>query len=298
MSPGLALLTTVVATTSVLGLFLMLWGWFGSWKPRPPKPPKPTGGPRTSTAGDVVKRILLAVGLAAGLYLMTGWPVAGLFGLAAGFAWLSVRREAQRKAHQLAQMTALATWAEGLKDTMAASAGITEALNISARIAPPEIETEVNYLVTRMRTQSTTAALQQFAADVANPAADMIVAALTLALTKQAGSLQGVLGAIAQNARDLATLLQQIEAGRTEVRTQSKLAVGVIGSIMLGMILLRRDSLHPFDTLVGQLVLAIILGMFSLAGYMLYRLGKSEPPRRVFSRVVAPPVQLAQEPIR
>jgi len=129
---------------------------------------------------------------------------------------------------------------------------------------------------------------------VANPAADMIVASLTLALTKQAGSLQTVLGSISRGARDLATMLQQVEAGRSEVRTQSKLAVGVIGAVVLGMILLRRDSLTPFDTLVGQGVLFLILAIFTMAGYLMYRLGRSVPPQRVFSKV-ATTVVIADE---
>ncbi len=278
---GQAIAVAAVVVGLVGGLFLTLWGLFGPWKAKAPRAAT-TGSDAT---GEMVIRIVTAFVIAVTVFLFTGWPVAALFGFGAGFAWLSSRKEAKRKAHELAQTTALATWIESLKDTMAASAGITEALTISGRIAPKAIEPEVDQLLNRMRTEGTGVALQRFAADIANPAADMIVAALSLALTKQAGSLQGILAAVAKNARDYATMLQQVEAGRTEVRTQSKLAVAVIGSIMIGMILLRRDSLRPFDTLGGQVALLVICGLFALAGVLLYRLGKADPPQRVFRRV-------------
>ena len=287
MTGGQAITIALLATMLTGGLFLVVWGFFGPWKPKAVRPVGSVATSPSTKLGNLLTRYLVAQVVAVVAFFVTGWPVAGLFGFAGGFAWLSVRQESRRKAHELAQITALATWVEGLKDTMSASAGITEALTISARIAPKEIEPEVTLLVERMRRQTTSSALQQFAADVANPAADLIVAALTLAMTKQAGSLQGVLGAIAQNARDIATMLQQVEAGRTEVRTQSKLAVGVIGSVMLGMILLRREALSPFDTFSGQIVLAVILLVFSISGYLMYRLGKSEPQQRVFSRVAS-----------
>ncbi len=295
MSGGQALFAAVLAVMLVAGLFFTVWGLFGPWVA---KTTRRSSSPTPSSSVGIVeffKRYVLAQVLAVIVFLLTAWPVASLFGFIGGFAWLSVRKESRRKRRELAQITALATWVEGLKDTMAASAGITEALTISARIAPREIETEVNELVARMRTQTTSTALQQFAAAVANPAADMIVAALTLALTKQAGSLQGVLGAISQNARDIATMLQQVEAGRTEVRTQSKLAVGVIGSVMTGMILLRREALSPFDSFGGQIVLFVILALFSFSGYLMYRLGKSAPPQRVFSRVASQVYEFDEE---
>ncbi len=295
MSGGQALFVSILVVMAVSGLFLMAWGMFGPWVTKTRRPQ--TSHTRSSSVGalEFLKRYVLAQVIAVLVFLLTDWPVAALFGFIGGFGWISIRQESKRKARELAQITALATWVEGLKDTMAASAGITEALTISARIAPGEIETEVNDLVARMRTQTTSSALQQFAAEVANPAADMIVAALTLALTKQAGSLQGVLGAISQNARDIATMLQQVEAGRTEVRTQSKLAVGVIGSVMTGMILLRREALSPFDSFGGQIVLFVILALFSFSGYLMYRLGKSTPPQRVFSRVASQTYRFDEE---
>ncbi len=301
MSVGGAVFIGILTLIGVTGLVSVAYGWLGDWSKEPPVidvgSSSKVAVPKRSTLDpkDLAKRLLVASVAGIVALWISRWIVLGVFAFGLGFAWFSVRQSAKEKERQMQQILALATWVESLKDTMAASAGISEALTISAGIAPTAIRDEVRNLVIRMERQPTAVALQQFAVEIANPVADMIVASFSLALTKQAGSLHEVLGAISQNARDTASMLREVEAGRSEVRTQSKLAVGVISAVCLFMIIAQRESLEQYDSVFGQLALTFILGVFAIAGFMLYKLGKAEPMQRVFSRVALVQIDASAE---
>jgi len=228
-------------------------------------------------------RAALAIGLGVVTAVLTGWPVAVVAAAAAGAVLPSVRRNSAQRRHALERSDAVATWAELLRDTMAGAAGLHEAIMTSARVAPPAIHPEIQTLSVRAEHQPLSRALRRFAAEVHDPVGDSVVAALILSIEQQAGSLASVLGQIATNAREQAAMRQRVEASRARTYTSVRFIVIVTFSFAVGLVLLAPDYLQPFNTLEGQLALAVVLGLFAAAGWSLRRLGRAESPTRLWT---------------
>ena len=127
-------------------------------------------------------------------WVVTGWPAAGvLAGAAAGVAPMLVGHAVDSARRLKARSEALASWAEMLRDTIASHAGLREAIAVTARVAPAPIRSEVQALAVRAERESLTMALRRFAVDVADPVADLIVAALVIAAERQAQRLAELL---------------------------------------------------------------------------------------------------------
>ena len=114
---------------------------------------------------------------------------------------------------------------------LTASRGLEEALEASARSAPAAIAEPVTTLAAGcQRRTGTEAALRAFAADIDDPAADRIAAALIIATGRRGGGVREVLNALAvMLARDVAAR-REIEAERAQHRTTLRwIAVFVAG---------------------------------------------------------------------
>jgi hypothetical protein len=263
-----------------LGLVLAIGGFTGRLAP-------PTVDVRTLVAsGD---RRLAGVGLAAGCaattYALTGWLSAAVFAAIAGAAapgWMARRRD---RATAIAKLEAIAGWAEMLRDTMAAAAGIHEAIAATAAVAPGPIRADVARLAHRLQRDPLSVALDDFADRLADPACDLIVAALVVAGERQASNLAGVLSAAATSARAAATMRLRIETGRARIRTSVRVTVLVFAAVAVGLVVLNRSYLAPFDSSAGQLLLAIIGGLFVLSMWSLARLAQGRQPERLFGTV-------------
>ena len=160
---------------------------------------------------------------------------------------------------------AIAGWAEMLRDTMAGAAGLEQAIVATATVAPLPIRAEVVTLSVRLEGERLAPALRAFADEVADPTCDLVVAALILAAEHQAQRLGELLGSLAQAARDQATMRLRVEAGRARTRTSVRVIVGATGGLALGLAVLNRGYLAPYDSAVGQLVLLLVGGVFAAA---------------------------------
>jgi tight adherence protein B len=116
----------------------------------------------------------LVVAAATAGWALTGWPAAGVLGggTAAIVPLLSGTR--RRREELSARSEALASWAEMLRDTITAHAGLREAIALTARVAPAPIRNEVQLLAVRAEREPLTTALRRFAVEVADPVADLI----------------------------------------------------------------------------------------------------------------------------
>lgn len=147
------------------GVLLMLAGWFGlipsfgngSVKKKP-----------TELSEVAVRVLLTAVGVV-GVYAITGWPVAAFFGGLAGWFFLTLKNAKRQRHAEIDRVDAIATWVENLRDNISGSAGLQQALRMSADHAPEPIRDEVRDLVLRLQHEPVTVALRRFAADVAHP---------------------------------------------------------------------------------------------------------------------------------
>jgi tight adherence protein B len=55
----------------------------------------------------------------------------------------------------------------------------------------------------------------------------------------------------------------RVEAGRARTRTSIKAIVGATGGLALGLAVLNRGYLNPYDSALGQFVLLIVGGLFA-----------------------------------
>ncbi|GAA4442490.1 type II secretion system F family protein [Phytohabitans houttuyneae] len=255
------------------GILLTLYG--GRRLPRPPRlvrrrrPPRPA-----SIAGAVLAAATVAA--------LTGWPVAAA-AIAATVWFLPTiwgAATVERRARE--QIEAVATWAEMLRDTLSAAAGLEQTIQATAPLAPPAIRRDVTALADALRVGARLPeALTRFAQQSANPTADLVAAALIHAASNQAAQLADRLAVLANAAREQATARDRIAAERARTRSAVRIIVGLTLTMVTAMTVFNRPFLAPYSSPTGQLVLAGIVGVFAAAFWWLHRLGRLNTPPRV-----------------
>jgi tight adherence protein B len=135
--------------------------------------------------------VALVAGLAA--LLVTRWPVGGALAFAAVLSSRGLTGSAPKV--KIAHLEAIATWTEMLRDTLAAAAGISQALAATAKVAPPSIRAEVQTLAARISTGVPPGdALVLFSDEMSDQSADLVVAALMMATEHHAQRIGDLLG--------------------------------------------------------------------------------------------------------
>lgn len=261
-----------------LGLLLAVAGWWGVALPRPP-------GRRLREAGEhLAGRLALAVGAGVGVGALTGWPVGALLAAGAGLALPALLAGSGQQSADLARTEAIAGWAEMLRDTMAGAAGLEQAITATAPVAPPPIRGPVIALAGELeRGASLPPVLSRFADAVGDAAADLVVAALLLAAQHQTRRLADLLGTLAAAAREEASMRLRIQAGRARTRTSVRVILAATTSLTLGLAVLNRSYLAPYDSALGQLILLVIGVLFAVAFTWLVRMTRPTPPPRLLA---------------
>lgn len=259
-----------------LGVVLVISGWRNSEVSPRRRFTRLSAMHRDRLAGRVAAAAAAAVLVGA----LTGWPVAALLAGAGAFALPPLLRGGKDRVRQVARTEAIAGWAEMLRDTLSAAAGLEQAIVATAAVSPVAIRTEVSALAARLDKERLVFALRQFASDLADPTGDLVVAALILAAGHEARRLSDLLGSLASAARDQAAMQLRVEAGRARIRTSTRVVVVSTLAFAAGLMLLNRSYLSPFGTPLGQAVLAIIGLLFSGAFWWLARMGRATPPER------------------
>lgn len=242
--------------------------------------------PRRRLVPDVDRlnlRVSLAVGVAVLVYAATGWPVGALAGAAFGWSAPTLVGAKSARQREIDRIEGVARWAEQLRDTMTAAAGLHEAIGVTARVAPLAIRPAVEELAAGLHDHRLPDLLKQFAARVANPAGDQVAVALVLASERHGARLADVLDRVAAAARAEATLRLRIEAQRARAASQARLVSGVIASVVVIYVVLNRSYLAPFGTPVGQVVLAAVCALWFLSFWALVRLAAFEPGSRLLA---------------
>jgi hypothetical protein len=246
----------------------------------------PGDAPRRRLTPDVDRlnlRLALAVGAAVLVYAATGWPVGALAGAAFGWSAPTLVGARAVRQREIDRIAGVARWAEQLRDTMTAAAGLHEAIAVTARVAPLAIRSAVEELAIGLQNERLPGLLRQFASSVANPAGDQVAVALLLASERHGARLADVLDRVAAAARAEATLRLRIEAQRARAASQARLVSGVIASVVVIYVVLNRSYLAPFGTPLGQVVLAAVCGLWFLSFWALVRLASFEPGPRLLA---------------
>ena len=266
-----------VGVMAAVGVLLIAAGWRGAEL-------RETRRPAIDWRHAGLSAALILVSAVLG-WVVTGWPAIG--GLAAAVAVIApkllgtrARRDAARE-----RSVALASWAEMLRDTVSSHAGLREAISITARVAPRPIRSEVQRLSARAERDHLTRALRQFATEVNDPVADLIVAALVIAADRQAHRLSDLLGQIASSAREQVGMRTRVETGRARTYASSRALVLITFGFAAMLMVFSPKYMEPYDSLVGQIVLAGIGGLFAAALWGLVELSKPASAPRILAGV-------------
>ena len=241
--------------------------------------PRPGLAVRPGRSSQQGRRLVQAgVGMLVGLVvlLLTGWPVgAVLLGAIAANLPSIFGGKAAREA-EIARAEAIATWTGQLRDVLRGGNGLLETIEASAVHAPAPIRPHVERLALGMRRGQLVPALRAFAADVDDPMASLVVAALIVAATEQVGHLGDLLNMLAERTTERVRMRMRIDRDRASIRTQVKGVVLVTLICMGGMAAFNRGLLAAYDSATGQVALAGIGASF-LAGFaLLTRLGRPQ----------------------
>jgi hypothetical protein len=227
----------------------------------------------------------LAAAVAAGVLVgaWTRWPVGALL---AGFAMWNVPSllGTGKRDGAGARLEAVAGWTEMLRDTLAAAAGLEQTIIATAPMAPEAIGPEVTALAEHLRGgQGLPEALRQTAVELSDPTADLVIAALVLAVDHPVRELGPLLGELAAVARGQVEVQQRVAASRARTRTTLRVVVGTTVCFGGGLIILNPAFLRPYGTATGQFVLLGIGGLFWTALAWLRRMSRAEQPDRFFT---------------
>lgn len=229
----------------------------------------PDGDPSAAAHRDPRhRRVAVAAACSLVALVITRWPMAvplatlavlGGAGLSGGPAKATIER-----------IEAVATWTEMLRDTMAGAAGLTQALMSTAPVAPRALRPQMATLAARLQAGiPLVEALAQVAHDIADPAADMVVACLVMAATERAQRLGDLLGALAESTRAEAAMRLRVEASRASARSAVRMITGFSFGLLGVMAVFAHSYMSPYRTTEGQLVLALVGCIYGLGLWLM-----------------------------
>ena len=234
----------------------------------------------------VVIRLAASVAAGVGALAMLGWPVVALgVGIA---TWLGGRLVGgSGRRDERAIVEAIAQWTEQLRDTIAGSHGLEQAIVATSAYAPAPLAVPVRRLAAGVAYGRLAAGLRRLADEVGHPTMDFVCAALLAASEHRARELGALLGRLADCARDEGRMRTRVWVGRARTRSAVRIISGVVGAFVLGLLVLHRDYLAVYGTWGGQLILCGILSTFVGALVALDRMSRIDVPDRFVRRRVA-----------
>ena len=258
-----------------LGIVLVLAGVLSGGRGGEPDVARALRG-RGAGRGATDHRVAVAaVACGIAVLALTRWPVAGLLAVAAVLGLRSLAPV--RTATVIGRLDAIATWTEMLRDTLAGAAGLSQAIVSTAKVAPAPIRGEVQLLATRVNAGVPARdALVALAADLGDQSADVVVAALLMAVEHRAQRLGDLLGELASTTRDQVSMRLRVEASRASARTAVRTIAGFSAGFVAVLSLFSRSYLAPFGTMTGQLVLAAVGVLFATGLGLMARMAR--PP--------------------
>jgi Flp pilus assembly protein TadB len=277
--PPIGLLAVLAGAATGAGLFLLLVALRGL----PPRPPGQPG--RLRDWAREVGPARLATALLAGLVVLvaTGWLVAGVAAVLLVLSWRGMSGVAGERA-AMARLEALATWTESLRDTIAGAVGLEQAIPASLRAAAPSLREPLTAIVERLHTRvPMPEALRRFADDLADPGADLIIAALIINAGLRGPGLRDLLGALSRSVREELDVRRKVTAQRRSTRRGAQIVVGISVGLALGLALFNHAYVQVYDGVTGQLVLCVVVGLYAAGIVWMRALARFPVPERLLA---------------
>jgi len=225
-----------------------------------------------------------AFAVAAGVWGWTGWPVGGMWAFLGIMSIPLLRGTGPSAEDEIAKVEAIATWAEQIRDTMNAAAGLQQSLIATAANGPAVIERELRVFARRAPRGNLAGALRQLGLDLDHPAADLVIAGLVSATELDAGRLVPLLNRLASSIRDEAQMRVRIEVSRARVRTSMKIVGFFVSATVVLMVVVGKDLLRGYGSLAGQLWLTLVGFVVVLAIWSTRKLAEVPQPERFVAR--------------
>ena len=272
---AVAALGGAVAT---LGLLLVVLGLVGSTGEEQQRSARRTAAQLRECD---YRRLALLIALPTVALALTGWPVAALLALGAALGLPKMLGGHRSAGARIARLQGLADWTRRLGDVLAAGSGIEQAIESSLTGAPAPIAAQVATLVSKIRSrQPVDRALRDFADEIADPTGDLVAAALLLAVDRRGRGLARLLAALASTVEAEVAMRRSIEADRATPRTTARWVIYITLAVTGGLLLFDRTYVEPFGTPAGQVVLAVIGGLFAASFGWMHRLASGTHGRR------------------
>lgn len=285
-----------LAGGALAGSIVLLVAAVRGWQPsllqqRTPAAGARRGGTLVSLVGtEGRRRLLVAVGAALVILLLTRWPAAA--GAATALIWLWPTMFGGRRAGtaQIERLDALATWTESLRDTIAGAVGLEQAIGHSVDIAPAALQLPLRRLQGQLDARiPLPLALDALADDLADPSADLVVITLKQNAQLRGPGLVAALSRLVTSTRQELEMRRRIDEGRKKVRRSALMIVGFAGALGVAMAIGAPTFVEPYGTPTGQLMLAVVLAVFA-AGLMWMRSSAEvRPPARLLTSNTAGP---------
>lgn len=231
-------------------------------------------------APGATRKVLIALAAAVLVGAFTGWPVGAVLAGLAAWVLPGMFGKDTATVREQARIEAIATWAEMMRDTLSAAAGLEQAVLATAVAAPLAIREEVADLAAALKSGARLEdALAAFGEALADPTGDLVVASLILSSRHQARNLTDVLSALAENARGQVGLRMRTAANRARTRTSIRIIVSTVLALGGGLVAFDRGYMAPYDSALGQAVLLLVAGLFALSFAWLHKIqsGRSVP---------------------
>lgn len=248
---------------------------------------------RTDSSRQLVRttsrRLLGAAVTGLLVLLITRWVVMTIAAAALVVLWPMMFGGTRQEKEAAARIEALATWAESLRDTIAGAVGLEQAIPATVYAASPVIRSDLALLADRMRVRvPLSQALRQFADDLDDPTADLIISALVMNSRLRGPGLRQLLSNLAATARAELDMRQRVSASRAGTRRSAQIVVIFSILVILGLAIFNRTFVAPYNSAQGQLVLLVVIALFTVGLMWMRHLAGVTLPRRFLTTRNAP----------
>jgi len=277
-----SLLITLCVGAALCGLALIGWGFYGAV-------PGQNRGSRVRATGSTTasrrRATTLGIGVAVSLaaWLLSGWPVAAVAVMSMWVLMPYFFGAGKIAARRISRLEGMDEWTRRLAEVIAAGLAPVPAIVESAERAPDAIRPEVTRLASKMATPrlNRSQALHEFADEVDDTVGDLISLALEIAVGAQTSErVPDVLRTMAEGVSEEVKARREIEAKRSGPRSEARLMVILVVAMVVGFSF-ATDYTAPYNSFLGQLVLAVCAGLMVLALLLLRWFSAGSPPPRI-----------------
>ena len=236
----------------------------------------------SSSMNDTLAMLGLGAVLAFGAWYATGWVVAALIGLAAGVMGPLMWRAPRKRREFTNEIEAYSQWTEQIRDLVAASGSLFEAVTLSADQAPSRLRPKVVQMASIARTLGLPAGLDWFATEMDSPFADRLVLGMKIAWDSGA-RVSEAFESTARAMRTEVDMRRRNEVANARAWTQVIAMVGVTVGSVLFMFAFNKPFFDPFGTVIGQATLLAVGVLIFGNIYWVLKLSESGIPVRLLA---------------